>query len=95
MLLVTSLMGTQGVGSCPYAPNPEKEAQVDTTQSHLMTFPPAPYPQPSLLPALLCLPQPGSRCTCRGKSSGCPAGDRRCRGRRSPPDVREGAREWP
>lgn len=44
MLLVTTLMGTQGVGSCPYAPTPEKEAHVDTTQSHLMMPRSALYP---------------------------------------------------
>lgn len=55
MLLVTSLMGTQGVGSCPYAPNPEKEAQVDTTQSHLKTSPPLPTPSPvCYLPCCAC-----------------------------------------
>lgn len=48
-----------------------------------------------MLPALLCQPQPGSRCICRGKSSGCPAEDRHYRGQRSPPAEGEEAREWP
>lgn len=45
---------------------------------------------PSLLPALPCLPQPGSHCICRGKSSGCPAVDHHCRDQRSPPAEARG-----
>jgi hypothetical protein len=63
-------------------------------------YPKSPTTQPSistlhsLLPALRCPPQPGSHCICTGKSSGCPAGDRHCRGQRSPPNEGEESREW-